>query len=82
MKIQISIAVLTVMVGWGAVWPAAPANAQWAPWCVQYLNRSGVRECGFYSYRQCMETANGIGGNCFQNPDYRPGNRDRQYRRY
>ena len=79
---QILIAVITVTVGWAVLWPAAPAHSQYAPWCMQYLNSSGVRECGFYSYSQCREAASGIGGNCFENPDYRPGNRDRQYRRY
>ncbi len=82
MKPQIVIAMIPVIVGWGLLWPAAPAHSQWAPWCIQYLDRSGVRECGFHSYQQCMETASGGVGNCFQNPDYRPISRDRQLRRY
>ena len=79
---KILIAAMTVMVGWGVLWPAAPARSQWAPWCIQYLDRTGVRECMFHSYQQCREAASGVGGNCFQNPGYRPGTRDRQLPRY
>jgi hypothetical protein len=79
MKSFILTTAIVVAAGCGTLWPAAPAQAQWAPWCVQYWNRSGVRQCSFYSYRQCAETVSGIGGYCFQNPDPRAGRRARPY---
>ena len=49
---------------------AIPAKAQYAPWCAQFLDRSGVRECTFPSFRACEATVSGIGGFCLQNPAY------------
>ncbi len=51
-----------------------PAQAQNYPWCAQYSGRGfgGVMNCGFSTYRQCMEDVSGIGGFCIQNNTYRP----------
>jgi len=59
---------------------ASPAAAQYAPWCFSEVGRtgSGATTCTFYSYAQCMATAGGIGGICFQNPYPRGGVPDRR----
>jgi hypothetical protein len=63
-------------VGLGAllalVLTTAPASAFFkrdlsAPWCLAYSDMSGIVECGFYSYEQCMETLWGVGGSCQPN---------------
>lgn len=59
----------------GAVVPAllfgpASASAQNYPWCAEYSVRGGGTNCGFVTYRQCMETVSGIGGVCYRNPFY------------
>ena len=51
----------------------APASASFkrggnnAPWCLAYSDLSGIVDCGFYSYEQCMETLWGVGGSCTPN---------------
>jgi uncharacterized protein DUF3551 len=59
---------------------AAPASAQYAPWCAQFQNRGYVRECSFHSFAACEATVRGVGGFCLQNPafGYAP-RRDRRY---
>ena len=71
---------------------AAPASAFWfnpdrvtAPWCLAHSDLSGMVECAFYSYEQCMESRLGVGGSCQPNPDgrraeRRRAKRDRYYR--
>jgi hypothetical protein len=50
-----------------------PAQAQNYPWCAQYgRGTGGAMNCGFSTYRQCMEDVSGIGGFCMQNNTYRP----------
>ncbi|HUI13741.1 MAG TPA: DUF3551 domain-containing protein [Xanthobacteraceae bacterium] len=50
-----------------------PAQAQNYPWCAQYgRGTGGPMNCGFSTYRQCMEDVSGIGGFCIQNNTYRP----------
>jgi hypothetical protein len=41
-------------------------------WCAYYGGRDDgtTVNCGFVTYRQCMETISGIGGTCERNPDY------------
>jgi len=67
---------------------AAPASAWFkrdlnAPWCHVHSDMSGMVDCGFYSYRQCMETRLGVGGSCEPNPAVRQAERRRakRYRR-
>jgi len=48
---------------------ATPAAAQrfWQyPWC----SSTGYSSCSFDTYSQCMETARGLSGHCYQNPAY------------
>ena len=49
---------------------APPAQAVEYPWCAIYSGNSGVQNCGFVSFQQCMATISGAGGFCQQNPRY------------
>jgi hypothetical protein len=49
---------------------AAPAAARDYPWCARTINNSFDGDCSFTSYRQCMATASGQGGDCLQNPRF------------
>ncbi len=60
-----SFAALALMAGCG------PAVAQDYPWCARYHDDLGSRNCGFESYAQCMETAQGGGAYCEQNSLYK-----------
>jgi Protein of unknown function (DUF3551) len=52
---------------------AAPVRAEVQyPWCAQYRSMFGATNCGFVTYRQCMETISGVGGICTPNPAYDP----------
>lgn len=45
-----------------------PSEARpWYPWCAQYADRSGITECAFVTFQQCLATVSGIGGSCVQN---------------
>jgi Protein of unknown function (DUF3551) len=52
-----------------------PASAEITyPWCAQYGGsgaRGGGRNCGFWTYGQCMATVRGTGGYCEVNAMYR-----------
>jgi Protein of unknown function (DUF3551) len=50
-----------------------PASAEITyPWCAQYNGgRGGGRNCGFWTYQQCMATVSGNGGYCETNAMYR-----------
>lgn len=39
-----------------------------APWCLQHSDLSGMFECAFYTFQQCMEARLGVGGYCQPNP--------------
>ncbi len=39
----------------------------WFPWCARYADRSGITECSFVTFQQCLATVSGIGGFCMQN---------------
>ena len=44
------------------------------PWCAQYGgggSNGGGRNCGFWTYQQCMATIRGLGGYCITNEMYR-----------
>ena len=52
----------------------APARAEITyPWCAQYGGRDGGggRNCGFWTYQQCMAAVFGTGGYCVANAMYR-----------
>jgi hypothetical protein len=63
-----------------------PAGAIEYPWCASYGGRGGsVRNCGFVTFAQCMETIHGMGGFCEPNlfytgPAERPAKRARKRR--
>jgi hypothetical protein len=69
---------------------AAPASAGFlfdparvdAPWCLAHTDRSGIVECSFYTFQQCLETRSGVGGGCEPNPAYRPAAEQRYSRRH
>jgi hypothetical protein len=42
------------------------------PWCAQYGDRDGGRNCGFSTLEQCRAAISGNGGYCEENPMYRP----------
>jgi Protein of unknown function (DUF3551) len=49
-----------------------PASAEITyPWCAQYSGGGdgpgGARNCGFWTYQQCMATVSGNGGYCEAN---------------
>jgi len=66
----------------GDVRPSA-AHA-WFPWCAQYHDRSGITECSFVTFQQCLATVRGIGGSCVQNwyPPPAESRRDRHWKNF
>jgi hypothetical protein len=50
--------------------PAAHADPY--KWCAYYggPDDGTTVNCGFVTYKQCMDTISGIGGTCEPNPDY------------
>jgi hypothetical protein len=48
----------------------ARAEAQNYPWCSIYTG--GSSNCGFSTYKQCMDNVSGIGGFCQENDTYKP----------
>jgi Protein of unknown function (DUF3551) len=48
------------------------AEAQNYPWCAYWNGTGGSRNCGFVSYQQCMQTAQGAGATCRANVGYEP----------
>jgi Protein of unknown function (DUF3551) len=49
-----------------------PAQAQNYPWCAYWNGTGGSRNCGFVSYQQCQQTAQGAGATCQLNAGYEP----------
>ena len=47
------------------------AEAQDYPWCAQYNDGSGSKNCGF-TFQQCLADVGGVGGFCTQNSTYQP----------
>jgi Protein of unknown function (DUF3551) len=45
-------------------------GAQAAPWCAHF--NTGLNDCSFYSFRQCMVALSGNGGQCARNPFENP----------
>jgi len=56
------------------------AEAQNYPWCAQYSDGSGSKNCGFTTFQQCLADVSGVGGFCTQNSTYQPTRSSR--RRY
>jgi hypothetical protein len=80
MKFAIS-AIFGALAAITAVSTATPARAEVQyPWCAEYRTAVGGVNCGFETYRQCLNTISGIGGICYRNPAYFPP-RERPRRR-
>jgi hypothetical protein len=63
--------ILSAAILLAAALAASPAAAIEYPWCAQYgMSGQGGRNCGFSTYRQCMDTVSGIGGFCERNQFY------------
>jgi len=41
------------------------------PWCAEYSDGEGQRNCGFATAEQCRAAISGNGGYCLENPAYR-----------
>ena len=62
----LTLAALAVLAGSG------PTRAEINyPWCAQYGGDRGGRNCGFWTYEQCMAALSGNGGYCQVNAMYR-----------
>jgi Protein of unknown function (DUF3551) len=71
-RIAMRTILLAAMFGALAV-SAMPAAAEITyPWCAQYGERDGARNCGFSTWNQCMAALSGNGGYCIENPMYQP----------
>jgi hypothetical protein len=47
------------------------SHADGAKWCAVYGGRGGgARNCGFYTFEQCLQTIQGLGGFCERNQFY------------
>jgi len=70
---RILIALALCAVGFTAA-GIEPAGAEITyPWCAQYGGKrdGGGRNCGFWTFQQCMATVSGTGGFCEANAMYR-----------
>ena len=72
MRRVLAIAALSALAGLALVASDAPSRADITyPWCAQYGGgRGGSRNCGFWTFEQCMATMWGNGGFCERNPMY------------
>jgi len=59
-----AIAVISILFATLVVWSSAAGAA---PWCANYGDKGGGTNCGFYSFKQCMDALWGNGGFCSQN---------------
>ena len=52
-----------------AVVTAADAQSSRAPrpYCLD-AERTHLRDCSYYTFQQCLDTAHGLGGICYENP--------------
>jgi hypothetical protein len=46
---------------------ATPAMAQ-GTWCAEAYGAGAYRNCGYYSFQQCLAGASGVGGFCYPSP--------------
>jgi hypothetical protein len=44
------------------------SSARDYPWCARTITNEEFGDCSFTSYRQCMATVSGQGGECVANP--------------
>jgi uncharacterized protein DUF3551 len=70
MRFTVAVLALTVLASLAGTAPSAAEITY--PWCAQYGGgRGGSRNCGFWTYEQCMATLWGNGGYCEHNPLFR-----------
>lgn len=70
---------------------AVPVLTTWTPaahadqykWCAFYGDGPGGNgtNCGFITYKQCLDTISGIGGTCGPNPWYTGSGSSRHHKR-
>jgi hypothetical protein len=60
--------------------PASSAAAADAPWCLAHVDRSGVIECAYATFQECLESSRGVGGFCQPNYNTRYTQQDRPRR--
>ena len=58
------------------------AEAQNYPWCAQYSDGTGSKNCGFSTFQQCLADVSGVGGFCTQNSTYQPTRSSRRRQPY
>jgi uncharacterized protein DUF3551 len=46
---------------------SAPAAAQ-GTWCAEAYGAGAYRNCGYFSFEQCLAGASGVGGHCYPSP--------------
>jgi hypothetical protein len=44
-----------------------PAAAQGA-WCAEDYGPNAYRNCGYYTFQQCLAGVSGVGGHCYPSP--------------
>ena len=75
--VPLALSVLAVLAS------AGPSSAEITyPFCAQYGGHNGGRNCGFWTWGQCMATVRGTGGYCEANPMYLPVDGRRARRAY
>ena len=73
MRRILAVLALCALAGLALVASDEPSRADITyPWCAQYGGgRGGSRNCGFWTYEQCMAARWGNGGYCEANAMYR-----------
>jgi hypothetical protein len=57
---------LAALAGTVAIDAGRQARADGA-WCADQGGRGGYTNCGYYSFEQCLDAVNGVGGSCRPN---------------
>ena len=52
--------------------PTARAQSANYPFCAIYASKGGTPSCHFATREQCLADISGLGGQCVENPSYRP----------
>jgi hypothetical protein len=58
---------------------AASAATAPRPWCIRGgVMGAGMWDCTYHNLQQCLASANGNGGTCVENPNYRGSRNERR----